>query len=307
MDYKIDPGLYALGLPDEASPVLVSANYKLSFDHLREAIPDQSFWILVLDTDGVNVWCAAGRGTFGTEELLRRIESTGLAQVVSHRDLVLPQLSAPGVSAHQVHKRSGFKVVYGPIRAVDLPRFIDNGLRATPQMRIKTFNLSERAVLIPVELVETIKPGILLMAAFFVAGGLAGPEEFWKAALNHGLFAVCCLAAAIVSGAVLTPLFLPWLPGRAFSLKGAFMGLVMTLLLWSAQPSHGGSWSSRLEIGGWFFLIPAISAFIAMNFTGASTYTSLSGVKKEMKWSVPLQIVGAFAGLMLWLGSRLIA
>jgi len=28
-----------------------------------------------------------------------------------------------------------------------------------------------------------------------------------------------------------------------------------------------------------------------MNFTGSSTYTSLSGVKKEMKTALPLQIV----------------
>jgi acetyl-CoA decarbonylase/synthase complex subunit gamma len=44
-----------------------------------------------------------------------------------------------------------------------------------------------------------------------------------------------------------------------------------------------------------------------MNFTGASTYTSLSGVKKEMKWAVPLEIVGGVVGLVLWLGSRFMA
>ena len=69
MNYKVDPGLYALGAPDADSPVLVSANFKMSFDLLREALPGRNAWILVLDTDGINVWCAAGKGTFGTEEL----------------------------------------------------------------------------------------------------------------------------------------------------------------------------------------------------------------------------------------------
>ena len=66
MNYKVDPGLYAIGNPNERSPVLVTANYKMSFDNLREALPGRDAWILVLDTRGINVWCAAGKGTFGT-------------------------------------------------------------------------------------------------------------------------------------------------------------------------------------------------------------------------------------------------
>ena len=117
MNYKVDPGLYALGSPDDQSPVLVTANYKMSFDKLREALPGRDAWILVLDTRGINVWCAAGKGTFGTKELVGRIGSSGLAHIVSHRELILPQLAGPGVSAHLVKKSSGFKVIYGPIRA----------------------------------------------------------------------------------------------------------------------------------------------------------------------------------------------
>ncbi|MEK7826367.1 MAG: mercury methylation corrinoid protein HgcA, partial [Thermodesulfobacteriota bacterium] len=82
MDYAVDPGLYALGNPHRESPVLVSANYKMSFDELRSALPGRDLWILALDTKGINVWCAAGKGTFGTEELVGRIESSGLNQVV---------------------------------------------------------------------------------------------------------------------------------------------------------------------------------------------------------------------------------
>lgn len=69
MGYTIDPGLYALGNPDESSPVLVTANYKLTFDRLRQSLPKLDAWVLVLDTKGINVWCAAGKGTFGTGEV----------------------------------------------------------------------------------------------------------------------------------------------------------------------------------------------------------------------------------------------
>ena len=108
MRYRVDPGLYAVGAPDAASPVFVSANYGLSFNVLRRALAGITGWILVLDTKGINVWCAAGKGTFGTAELIHRIQATRLDTVVTHRNLIVPQLGAPGVSAHEVGKATGF-------------------------------------------------------------------------------------------------------------------------------------------------------------------------------------------------------
>ena len=55
MDYKVDPGLYALRNPAPQSPVFVTANYKMSFDCLRQALGNLAAWILVLDTQGINV------------------------------------------------------------------------------------------------------------------------------------------------------------------------------------------------------------------------------------------------------------
>jgi hypothetical protein len=307
MNYKVDPGLYALGDPGEHSPVLVTANFKMSFDKLREALPGRDAWILVLDTKGINVWCAAGKGTFGTAEIVARITSCGLTDIVSHREVILPQLAAPGVSAHQVKKLSNFKVVYGPIRAIDLPAFLDAGLKATSDMRMKTFTTWERTELIPIELVGTIKFGLPLMLIFFLADSLLRPGGFWINAWSHGVYSVTAILAAIVAGAILTPLFLPWLPGRAFSLKGLIPGVLVTFILtvfrWNTLDTRTG----HLETAAWLFIILAISTFLAMNFTGASTYTSLSGVKKEMRWAVPVQIGVGVLGLGLWLGSHIIS
>lgn len=172
MDYTIDPGLYALGIPDRSSPVLVTGNYKMSFDRLREALPGWDLWILVLDTKGINVWCAAGKGTFGTEELVNRIRTSGLERQVDHREVILPQLSAPGVAAHEVKRRSGFRVYYGPIRAANLPAYLDAGLVATPLMRCMTFDFEERLALIPIELVNALKPASLILLAFFFLSGV---------------------------------------------------------------------------------------------------------------------------------------
>ena len=110
MNYTVEPGIYALGSPDGQSPVLVTANYKLSFDSLRGDLAGLDGWIVVLDTRGINVWCAAGKGAFGTEELIRRIRSNHLAEIVEHRRIILPQLGAPGVWAHMVREQTEFSV-----------------------------------------------------------------------------------------------------------------------------------------------------------------------------------------------------
>ena len=83
--YRVDPGLYALGAPDQDSPVFVTANYSPSFRALRTALEGVDGYILVLDTKGINVWCAAGKGTFGTDELVLRIGEAKLGEVVRHR------------------------------------------------------------------------------------------------------------------------------------------------------------------------------------------------------------------------------
>lgn len=302
MHYTVDPGLYALGRPDRGSPVLVTANYKLSFDHLRKSLPGRSAWVLVLDTKGINVWCAAGKGTFGTSELVHRIKDAQLERIVDHRNIVVPQLGAPGIAAYEAKRLSGFRVHYGPAQAKDLPEFLDAGMRATPEMRLKIFSIGERAVLIPVELIGALKPALFIVPVLLILGGLSrGPNGFWLDMLHHGLFAALSFLTGIVAGTVLTPLLLPWIPGRAFSLKGAIVGFLTALIylgsfrFLSIQPLE------RPEMMAGLLLITTGSAYLGMNFTGASTYTSLSGVRKEMRWALPLEVGGATLALVLWI------
>ncbi len=303
MSYKIDPGLYALGNPDTDSPVLVSANYKMSFDRLREALPGRDAWILVLDTKGINVWCAAGKGTFGTSELISRIQSSNLSAVVSHRKLILPQLAAPGVAAHVVKKLSGFTVIYGPVEARDLPTFLAGGMKATPGMRRKTFTLGERFVLIPVEFVMAMKKAIIIMPILVLASGFLRPGNFWTNVSDYGLYSALALFIGTLAGTVLTPLLLPWLPGRAFAVKGFGIGLLAAIGWAALRFWTWDTWTGCLDTVAWLLIIPAVAAYLAMNFTGASTYTSLSGVKKEIRLALPFQIGACVLGLVIWFGA----
>jgi len=302
MHYAVEPGLYAVGSPTTISPVFVSANYKLSFDHLRRELEGIDSWIMVIDTKGINVWCAAGKGTFGTEEIIRRISATRLSEVVSHRQIIVPQLGAPGVAAHEVRRRSDFQVVYGPVRARDIPKFMKAGLKTTPEMKRVHFSLGDRSVLIPVELVQWGRFAIVIAVVIFLLTGLS--RNGYRFPGLAGGREVLLLWLAFLAGGALVPVFLPWLPGRALSLKGMVMGLLLAavLVIIGLMPSTGIG--GLFEISAWALLMPAISAFMAMNFTGATTYTSLSGVKKEMRYAVPSQIIAAALGFILWMVAR---
>jgi hypothetical protein len=304
MSYSVEPGLYAVGRPTADSPVLVSANYKMSFDRLRKTLTGLDLWILVIDTKGINVWCAAGKGTFGTEELVSRIAQVGLGDVVRGRSLILPQLGAPGVAAHEVQKRSGFKVVYGPVRAVDIPEFLRAGQKATPSMRAVRFDLWDRLILTPIELTGVLKPALILLGVLFVITWLRGGPAPFLVLLGKTAASSVPFLGAILAGVFFTPLLLPFIPGRAFAWKGWLLGLVWTLFyLQLTNPWH--EWKTALL---YLLLLPSVASFLAMNFTGATTFTSLSGVVKEMRIALPLQIISAGLGilvLILTLGAAL--
>jgi hypothetical protein len=298
--YKVAPGLYKLGKPDNQSDVFVSANYKLSFDVLRKSLDSLNAWILVIDTKGINVWCAAGKGTFGTDNLVRSIKNTSLEYIVKHRTIILPQLGAVGVAAHKVKDLSGFRVIYGPVHAKDIKAFIQAGYKATQAMREMSFPISERAKLIPVDMLYGKYKLLIALLTFFILSGLDRAGFIFTKMIDTCLFPMSNIIGAYVAGIVIAPLLLPFIPFRAFALKGAFWGLMITGFLncFFEVPA--------IEIISMGLINLGIASFMMMNFTGSSTYTSLSGVKKEMKWAIPFQAVFVFAGIVLFIISKLV-
>lgn len=298
MSYAVTPGLYAVGNPTPESMVLVSANYKLSFDSLRKELGGLDLWILVIETKGINVWCAAGKGTFSTDEIVRMVNETKLTALVSHRKLILPQLGAPGVAAHLVKAASGFRVIYGPVKAADLPAFLKNGNKAEISMRLTTFTLADRLVLAPVEIVAVLIPlaGLALLlfllsssALLISAGQYSFPEAF-----NRAIFIQLPFVAAALAGTVLVPVLLPYIPGRALAWKGWITGMALAILLVITFYSST-SWLLKVS---YLLALPALVSFLSLNFTGSTTYTSLSGVVKEMGIALPVIIFSALTGLI---------
>lgn len=296
MSYFVPAGLYAIGNPTPDDPVVVTANYKMSYDIVRSSLGGRNVWLLALETYGINVWCAAGKGTFGTKELLRRIEATGLPNIVNHRRLILPILGAPGVAAHKVLQQSGFAVSYGTIRAGDLPEYLDNGMKTTPAMRELTFTLYERLALVPVEVVLVLKTlciwGAVLLLAVTLINGFAA-----------GMSTLTALVGAVLTGVALTPILLPWVPGRSFAVKGSITGLLWCVVFYLT--TNGAQWSSATK-AAFFLALPAISAFYALNFTGCTGFTSRSGVKKEMRIAIPIIGFSLVVSMLILVAERIL-
>ena len=165
-------------------------------------------------------------------------------------------------------------------------------------MRTVRFTLFDRLVLVPIELVAAVKLALWAAAALFILQ-LVG---IWSVSLIETLPYI----GAVLVGCVLVPILLPWIPGRAFAWKGWLLGLIWAAaVIWynSQQLPLSFGWRQALV---YLLVLPAIASFLAMNFTGASTYTSLSGVKKEMGTALPGIIASAGLGLVLMVLNQLV-
>ena len=207
--------------------------------------------------------------------------------MVSHRHLILPPLGASGVSALEVKEKSGFSVVWGPLRAADLPEFLKNGFKAGEKMRMVTFPLRERLVLIPVELVHVLLPMAVAAVLLFLIGGL---------------FASTAAVAAILAGVILFPILLPWLPTPEFSVKGFILGGMVALpfVLTILMGNPAVAWWLRVGEGLIFPLaMPPVTAYLALNFTGSTPFTSKTGVRREIFAYTPIMAILFGIGIAL--------
>jgi hypothetical protein len=216
--------------------------------------------------------------------------------IVNHKRIILPQLGAVGVAAHSVKSSSGFNVVYGPIRARDIKEFLKSHMKATKEMRRVNFSFIDRIVLIPVDFIYRLGYLFISLVLVFVLSGIDKEGISFSRSVIYGLPIIKNIFLAYVSGIVITPMILPYIPVRSFALKGFITGLLLYIILLFTH----GLGESLPGIIAWFFFITSFSSFVAMNFTGSSTYTSLSGIKKEMKIAVPLQIASGAITIILF-------
>jgi 2-polyprenyl-3-methyl-5-hydroxy-6-metoxy-1,4-benzoquinol methylase len=193
---KVRTGLYAVGHPDADSPVLVTGNFDLTVRRLVQAIDGKvNVWLLVADSAGINVWCAAGGGYFTAEKVIAAVKSSHLSEVVNHHALILPQLCANGVDGWRIRKETGWGVHWGPVRAADVPTYLAGKRKKPDEMRWVTFPLKDRLEMVTVTMGFY---GLLILLPVLI---------FWRPMFWPITFSLLGLSYfyAVVH---------PWLPGR---------------------------------------------------------------------------------------------
>lgn len=205
-------GLRRIGKPDQNSPVLVTCNFYITVRRIVRALKGYDFWLLVADSKGVNVWCAAGAEEFNTHCVVSAIKTSGIEEEVAHRRIILPPLGAPGIKADEVKKQTGWSVKWGPVRLNDIPRYLDNNQRRTEPMKRVTFTWRER-----------IDTALGSLFPFYFLG-----------AVGFMIFGPHLLADYLLIGA-LTFLFFylacPWLPGKIGLIKALILDFILGIIL----------------------------------------------------------------------------
>ncbi len=144
----IEPGIYQAGNPDKNSPIIVTANYEYTYIKVMRDLKDINVWVLCVDSNGINVWCAARGNNFGNSQLLEAIEATGIQNYTNKKTLLLPQLSAGGVAIPDLpinSEKFPFKVKYGPVWSKHIPTYLKKQLSKKPEkMRLARFTISHR-------------------------------------------------------------------------------------------------------------------------------------------------------------------
>jgi NAD-dependent dihydropyrimidine dehydrogenase PreA subunit len=225
--HRAPTGLHRIGNPGRSSPVLLTGNFTLTVRRLRDVLDGLDAWLLVANSNGINVWCAAGGGHLTHHDVISVLRTSGIADRVDHRELMLPQLAATGVERRPIEKTTGWSTQWGPARLEDLPAVLRRGGSVSGRERSITFPLWERT-----EMAWIWLPAMALvlgLASLLIDGwGAAAAVVASLVVTVTGLFA--CIPRVPITGRA------RWVTFFGFALLGAGIGgtLLVSLGAWNA-------------------------------------------------------------------------
>ena len=272
----IEPGIYQSGNPNENSPIIVTANYEFTYIKVMRDLKGLDAWVLCVDSNGINVWCAARGNDFGNIQLLEAIEATDIKNITQRKTLLLPQLSAGGVAVPQLPKNSEkfpFRVRYGPVWSKDIRRFLDeNPIQKPERMKLAKFTLYHRtrAGLTHISFLFRklfILPLITLALLFSIF--LWFNKLWWIGELSLWIIAANFFVVLLFPISEFT---------RRFIFKGIFFGIINMILIGGlSYLIHNNLFYVLWQLCFYFW----ITFFSTMSFSGYSMATSPREIQEE--------------------------
>jgi len=281
LPWPCETGLVELGQPGRNSPVLLTGNFRLTVERVTRSLAGVDAWLLVANSRGVNVWCAATGGLLTNHDVVSVLKTSGIAERVDHRNVILPQLAATGIEGVTVHKKTGWKVAWGPLRADAIPAFLAGDRQVTREQRTAAFPWPER-----IEMAIAWAFPISVVAMMLALA-------FWRQAAP-GILALVWGAALLIFS--IFPLVDGWLRGvrarggtRAFDL--AQRGLPIALWLLASVglaalllASGDFSWGLLLR---WDLVCLAVILILTLDLMG-STPVYKSGLHEDRLFRIRL-------------------
>ncbi len=120
----VEPGLRVIGNPDRNSPVVLTSNFHLTVRRMEKALKKENLFLLVAQSNGINVWCASEGGEFNTHSAITAIKTSRINERVNHNRIILPQFSASGINPALLKKETGRTAFFGPAYARNLPEYL---------------------------------------------------------------------------------------------------------------------------------------------------------------------------------------
>ena len=267
--YAIEPGLYFSGNEyDLNAPLIVTANYHLTVFMLLRRLRGNNVRILIIDTDGINVWCAAGKGQFSNSEIQKQL--TRYAKHLNPDDekieIIIPKLAFSGVNLRELRK-ANIKPVIGPIHAHEISAFLKNPTGNQNNPYRVHFTFSERFFTWLPGLMQYLYHTLLIFVFLWVL------ELIWDIQAPRGIIPL----VAVMGTAY--PLLFPWIPGTRFAVKGLSLALVISLGYIFASINGFFTYPGILPV---ILFIFSSGLFIALSYTGNSAVSNYSKVRKEI-------------------------
>jgi acetyl-CoA decarbonylase/synthase complex subunit gamma len=122
---QVLPGIYEINAPKPDSPVLITTNFSITYFAVANEVEGGGFpaWLLIADAEGMSVLTSWAAGKFDAEKIAKTVKTTGIADKVSHRKIVVPGAVAV-LSGELEEELPDWQIMVGPREAVDIPAFL---------------------------------------------------------------------------------------------------------------------------------------------------------------------------------------
>jgi len=279
--FIVEPGLYFIGESyDIKTPLIVTANYHMTVFNIWRYLKGKNVRILIINTEGINVWCSSGKGKFSAENIVDHLSmyDPEILNDGERVELILPKLTLSGVSL-QVLRKNRIKPIIGPIYAWKLPDFLFNKPYKDCLEEKYNFSLRDRFFTLLPSLYQFAYRAIVPLALLIAWNYFTGFKVTWQ------------ILPIMFSIIILYIFLFPILPTKNFTVKILPLSLMAVAYLFADFQTLQVFSSDILVFLCLVLFTIGFSVFLALDYTGNTGVSNYSLVKRDTIRFLPLSLI----------------